>query len=270
MGVKKSQIIKYTTTAPGGIIAPNWLTKAGSASFVYTTTGLHTLVPAPPAGTIRIVSKFSVSYAPVMSFVQVQATDNVGAVGDFDGYEVFNGSQIGPTLSASASAATPASSGAGTLVLQSTDTYQINVTALNNGADRILVSANWTDFDTTLLTNLTPNRFTIPDTTPITLWPAAPSGKTITGFTAPMSLVAVAPTGFIFNSDDISHNFNIDLVTGSIATLVGSSSINPLEGSPIASMMAIGSGQSLRLTMQEPVNTVVPFAHCPYLTLDNP
>jgi hypothetical protein len=257
MGIKKSFINL------DGILAPNWVTHLGSASLSLVGTGTHVMVPAPPAGKLRVLGKFSF-YSPVVAQATLVASDGATTTGDFDYAAQINNTQIDQAQTGQSVATIPSSNNP-TVILQPGEAYKVNVSALNGGANRVLVYVSWLDLD--FESNISVLRTSIPDTTPVVVIPAVPTGKTANVYNPPVMLTGSANGWAVFNADDVTHNFNFELVLGAVVVLVASFSVNAGEASAF-SPPVVPATAVLRLTMQEGVDVTAPTLYGAYALLD--
>lgn len=257
MGLKKSSINL------SGILAPNWVTQLGSASLAFVGTGTHIMVPGPPAGKLRTLSKFPAS--PVIAQVTLVASDGTPTtpVGDFDFSPQLNSTQISQTLTGQSTPILPGST-TPSIIIQPGEDYTINISAFNGGANRAVGFASWADFDFT--PNISVLRFPFPDDSPITFIPTVPAGKTANIY-GPPTLIAGSTGASVFNADSVVHNFLVEVVVGSIGVGINSFVVN--NGEAIGfTFQSIPAGTSMRITMQESVTTTAPRFYGAYSLLD--
>jgi len=268
------------------IVPSAWVNRSGGGRVKFTTLGLHTIVPAPPAGTVRVID--------VAPFRTVPGGVTLGT---------SNGTSPGPGITADwtlrVGGVTVLESGGAYLqaggvklqfpiVLGPGEALQLNITAFNGGATMMYGRAMWYDFDATGVQVI---RKTFTNLTPFVVIPPVPAGKMAVVFAPGQALgnlgwdSAYPPNGgpyssqigpnsaqcvFVNRDTGATHSFQVafsdpDGGVFVLPNLVGNiypGSIHnkTLEGDSQFGYytQALVEGQSLTLTMQEPLSGVDP------------
>ena len=267
------------------IVPSAWVNRSGGGRVKFTTLGLHTIVPAPPAGTVRVID--------VAPFRTVPGGVTLGT---------SNGTSPGPGINADwtlrVGGITVLESGGAysqaggvklqfPIVLGPGEALQLNITAFNGGATMMYGRAMWYDFDATGVQVI---RKTFTNLTPFVVIPPVPAGKMAVVFAPGQALgnlgwdSAYPPNGGLYSSligpnsaqcvfvnrDTSGHSFQVAfsdpdggvfVLPNLVDNIYGSSIHNKtLEGSTQFGYytQALVEGQSLTLTMQEPLSGVDP------------
>lgn len=227
-------------------------------------TGQHVIIPAPPEGYVRCVGLGTggggMRYRSGAFLVPSDGgfTLPVGTV-DLQ-QKIGTGIDVGaPLVGAASSMSFPFN--ALSMVLTEADDFILDVTSLDGGADRLVGWASWIDILSTDIVVRTAVDISV-DGTPIDVIPAVPSGQVALQLTDPsMAYILALDLLYIDNLDDIQHNFTIHAVLGNGAFQIGTET-TPAGATDTVGVAAIASpvfeGDSITITMAEPVSTVAP------------
>jgi hypothetical protein len=184
--------------------------------------------------------------------------------GDFDFTPQIGSAIIGAPVLASSGLYLPDVTNP--LILLPGEDFSINIAAFNSGSNRVVGIASWFDLDQG--PNIHVVRTTTPDMTLVVLIPTVAANKTAATLSPPSLLTFASAFGFVYNGDDITHNFFVDTVVGGIAVASAPVTVNSLTAGKITPPGTIPAGGFFRITMGETVSTVIPNVYGAYTILD--
>lgn len=268
------------------IVGSTWVNRSGGGRVKFTTLGLHTIVPAPPAGTVRVID--------VAPFRTVAGGVMLGT---------SNGTSPGPGVNANwtlrVGGITVLESGGAyvltgavrlqfPIVLGPGEALELNITAFQGGATMIYGRAMWFDFDATGVQVV---RKTFTNLTPFVVIPPVPAGKMAVAYSPGQALGNLGwdstnPPGggpwssaigtnsaqsvFVNRDTGAAHSFQVAFSDPDGGVFVLPNLVDNIYPATIYNKclegqsqlgyytQALVEGQSLTLTMQEPLSGVDP------------
>jgi hypothetical protein len=220
--------------------------------------GSHVIVPAPPAGYLRMVGSpnLSSTQVPGAYLLPSDGVDTGATVGTWDGTLKVGAKTVAwmPVVSDIALLE------ANLIYLLPGENLTLDITAFGVGPDRVVGRVSWYDVpDTDTLTV----RQDILDTLVADVIPAVPAGKTLlplfdlTGPTLPPGAGL-----FLLNSDDIAHNFEFQLMDGAVplrdTSIFSVFTALPQSFTCLYELRPMPAGVRATIRMQEAVSTVAP------------
>lgn len=247
-----------------GGLAP-FLSDLKGQPILIESTGIHTLVPAPPVGYVRFIGYEMSQAMRYIAGAHIWASDGGGSLpgGDIDAQFSISGLSFGPTSTGLGSDIFPQKG----LYLLPTESFQIDVLAFNNGANRVVGRATWFDLPATDLTTV---RSFINDTSTLTLISAVAAEKMAMAFYDTQLNWGWLNGGWVTvdNRDDIEHNWLFENVIAGETIGLGTLTVaaNSIGSKEIKEPL-FEDGE-LRMTMQEGVDANPPRAYFTYKTVD--
>jgi hypothetical protein len=254
----------------------------GAASFDATTLGVHTLVPAPKAGKLRVAS--CQSAGPISVGWEVFSSDSsidgkgvmATGVGNFDAQLLLGGAPFGVPLVGFAELTNTGGpfTGDSTLIIGPGEDVAVDIAQFHSGANRVFGSVSWYDIPADGCTIV---RAALTDA-PSDLMVEVPAGKVaiiLDGSSTEWDFNNLSTRFFLEQLDTVLHHVHLLRDNGGGKVLEVSPPFNPPYQyfSPIIDgngypVNPLAPGAKLRAYLSEAVSTTPPKLHFAYRLVD--